>query len=342
MKAEIKTAMVTMALVHYALAMAEKRYKSTDTRRKREKEELQEEVRRLQSELQQLQPSRIQGDIISENAFLSSIMRQHQLEIASVHSICSHPMEMHPLCSHIRLKKSWVDRNKTLLAIREQKFRAAYEYVAMRSQLTPWHQPHLSDERFETADGDVCCTLFQTVQLAGVESLKQVYDAVVFSFDNAEISISERLGHITTRYDYDGGDGNISNARIISTNEIGISTELNCVMFSQFFDGDSRIYPGATSCGMVVIDSVDEDELYPYESKERIRKDVSSAVVVTASGPQIEGTDLTVTLRRATFVKLYHPNFQISETAWQEAQQNAAAWGDIMLRTTRGLLYSVP
>ncbi|KAE8982008.1 hypothetical protein PF005_g23637 [Phytophthora fragariae] len=318
--------------------MAEKRYKSTNVRRKKEKEELLAEVRGLQSELQQLQPPRSQEGVRSENALLSSFIRHHQLEIASVQSICSLPVQTHPLYSHIRLKKSWHDRNETLLAIREQKFRAAYEHIVLRSQITPLNQPHLSDERFETADGDVCCILFQTVQLPGVESLKQVHEAVFYSVNNVEISISERLGHITIRDDYDGGDGNVHNARILSTNDIGISTELNCVMYSQFFDADD-IYPPR---GMVVIDSVDEDELYPYKSNERIRKDVSSAVVVTAYNPLVEGGDLTVVLRRAAFVKLYHQGFPISETAWQEAQQEAVTWGDVLLRTLRGLLYSVP
>ncbi|KAG7377489.1 hypothetical protein PHYPSEUDO_011543 [Phytophthora pseudosyringae] len=78
-------------------------------------------------------------------------------------------------------------------------------------------QPQLSDERFETANGDTCCVIFQTIQLPGVKSPQQVYDALLFSVNNAEISISERLGHVTVRDDYEGVDGNIFNNSSSST-----------------------------------------------------------------------------------------------------------------------------
>ncbi|KAG1686055.1 hypothetical protein DVH05_007193 [Phytophthora capsici] len=195
-----------------------------------------------------------------------------------------------------------------------------------------------SDDRYETATGDVCSVLFQTVEFPGVESLKQVFDAVLFSIHNAEISISERLGHVTTRDDYDCGNSSIHNARIVSTNDIGVSIELNCVMFAKFFNDVDESFV-CEPCGIIALESVDEDELYPYKANERIRKDVSSAVVVTA---RYEKGELVATLRRAAFVKFHRPQFDLSDEAWQESQQGASKWGDVMLRSIRSVLYSVP
>ncbi|GMF61855.1 unnamed protein product [Phytophthora fragariaefolia] len=192
-----------------------------------------------------------------------------------------------------------------------------------------------SDQRVETASGDVCCSIFQTFKFPGVKSLKQVYDAVLFSMNNVEISICERLGHVTIRDDYDCADSSIYNARMVSTNNLGITTEVSGIMFSRFFDvaADFQREP----CGMLVIDSVDEDERYPYFSSERVRKDVSAAFV-----PQPGKESLVVTLRRAAFVKLHYPPFAVSEGVWQDLQQDVARWGDITTRAIRSVLYSVP
>lgn len=118
------------------------------------------------------------------------------------------------------------------------------------------------------------------MKFPGVKSLKQVFGALLLSLNNAEINISERLGHLTVRDDYDCVDGNIVNARILSTNDIGATIEVNSVMFAQFFGAEDGGFD-ETPCGIVVLDSVDEDELYPYEPSERIRKDISGAFVLT-------------------------------------------------------------
>ncbi|KAH7462130.1 uncharacterized protein KRP23_14051 [Phytophthora ramorum] len=321
--------------------MGEKRFKSAYFMRKQVKEDLKEEVRRLQDELAQLNPVPNVEHVKSENTAIRSAIRQQQIDVARVQSAISPLLENHPLYSRIHLKKSWEERSATLLGLREKKLGAAYEYVSMRSEVTRWDQPQLSDERFETATGDTCCVIFQTVHFRGVSSLKQVYDALLFSINHAEISISERLGHVTVRDDYDSVEGKVYNARIVSTNDIGATTELNCIMFSQLLDETNDICSGEP-CGMVVIDSVDEDELYPYLSSERVRKDVSAAFVLTTNQLQTEGDELVVTLRRAASVKLHCPEFEMAEAVWQELQQDAARWGDVILRSIRGVLYSMP
>ncbi|ETM35363.1 hypothetical protein L914_17711 [Phytophthora nicotianae] len=325
--------------------MADKRRKATSTKRKEEISELKAEIRNLRSELDlKSELKELQGLIkappvdvvVSENINLSSAIHQQQFDIARAHSTLPPPLELHPLCTRICLKKSWDQRSATLLSLREQKFRAAHEYITTRSQ---YSSSYSSDERFETANGDVCCSVFQTVHFPGVKSLKQVYDAVLFSMNNVEISICERLGHITTRDDYDCADSSIYNARMISTDDMGVTTEVSGIMFSRFFDSDDRSFSDAP-CGMLVIDSVDEDELYPYVPSERVRKDVSAAFVLTADHPQHD--TLVVTLRRAAFAKLHYPEFEMSEGVWQELQQDVARWGDVTTRAIRSVLYSVP
>ncbi|KAF4027784.1 hypothetical protein GN244_ATG20574 [Phytophthora infestans] len=300
--------------------MADKRRKATSTKRKEEISELKAEICKLRSELeltsdlkglQQAEHAPPLELVVAENNSMSSVILQQQLDVARMHSTLPPPLELHPLCTRICLKKSWDERSATLLSLREQKFRAAYEYITTRSELS---SSCSSDERFETANGDVCCSIFQTVHFSGVKSLQQVYDAVLFSMNNMEISICERLGHITTRDDYDCADSSIYNARMVSTNETGVSTESGCS-------------PGSS------IQAIEE-------ASAMLR--VGCSFVLTAGSQRLNDDTLVVTLRRAAFVKLHYPKFDMSEITWQELQQDVARWGDVMTRAIRSVLYSVP
>lgn len=96
----------------------------------------------------------------------------------------------------------------------------------------------------------------------------------------------------------------------------------------------------------MALDSVDEDELYPYYPKERVRLDTSGAIILTASRrPTKDGDgegELVVTLRRAAFLKLYNSQFPISEATRQELQAGIGRWGDVLMKTIRSYVYSHP
>ncbi|OWZ21202.1 hypothetical protein PHMEG_0004272 [Phytophthora megakarya] len=213
--------------------------------------------------------------------------------------------------------------------MRDEKLRNAYNFVMDPRHYIEPGKAQYSDERFETAEGDFCGVRFETVQFPGVKSLQQVFDAAVFYLTNMEISITERLGHVTVRDDYETIDGSVYNARVLSTVFDNITMETSSLLFPKL-DSDANY-------GMVVLDSVDEDELYPYNSAERIRKDVSATAVFTASTD--EKGEMVVTMRRAAFLKIHRPQFSLADDATQELATGIMAWGDVMLKTLRGILY---
>ncbi|ETM01745.1 hypothetical protein L917_01699 [Phytophthora nicotianae] len=107
----------------------------------------------------------------------------------------------------------------------------------------------MSRELFETDNGDISSLRSTVVHFPGVESLRQVFEALWFYLTNMEISISERLGHITF-----------------------------------FEEGDPKF--GGEPYVIVASNCADEDELYPYNSSERVRKvpkNISGGIVMTAS-----------------------------------------------------------
>lgn len=233
--------------------------------------------------------------------------------------------------------------------MKETRIRNALEYVQVRSQLLDPLKPHSAEERFENANGDYCCARFDLIQFAGVESVQQVYDSLLFYLLNMEITVSERTGHITVREDYDNVDKSLSNYRLQSI-QFGVNVETNIVMFAKFFEnGLELISNGRAPCGVVVGDFVDDDELNPFSPKERVRKDVSLAIVLTPhmrkktnynhGGDRGDAEEeLVVVMARAKFLKLHKAEFAISPQARQELRENMC-WGPVMVKTISELLH---
>uniref|UniRef100_K3X390 START domain-containing protein n=1 Tax=Globisporangium ultimum (strain ATCC 200006 / CBS 805.95 / DAOM BR144) TaxID=431595 RepID=K3X390_GLOUD len=252
-----------------------------------------------------------------------------------------------PLNVFIRLGTDWDERRQTLLAMKERKIRNAYEYVAARSKFLDPLKPHISDERFENAQGDYCCVRFDTIQFENVKSVKQVFDAFVSYLLSMEISITERLGNITVRDDYDFVDDNtISSYRLLSK-ESGVEVESNGVMFGKYYE--SHELSNGNPCGVVTVDSVDEDKLHPYMPHKRVRKDICAAIVLTphwrkrskAEGEEGNGTDedeLVVTMSRSGYLQLRKPAFPIEPRVLQEMRENADLWRHVMLKSIHEFL----
>ncbi|RLN86669.1 hypothetical protein BBJ28_00001753 [Nothophytophthora sp. Chile5] len=154
-------------------------------------------------------------------------------------------------------------------------------YAMARSGSLDLMKPHVMDHRYEDAQGDFCCERFELVQFVGVQSLKQVFDAVQFFLLNIEISISEILGHTTVREDYDrmDGDASICSFRLLSSDANGVASEANGVALTKYVEKSQHW--GGRPCAIMVTDSVDEDELYPYTPSERVRRDICVATILT-------------------------------------------------------------
>ncbi|RLN97915.1 hypothetical protein BBJ28_00018513 [Nothophytophthora sp. Chile5] len=351
-----------------------KKQKSTYTAR-RETQKLRAEAQRLAAELAALQIRALSPEeaaqldpvvkqTTAKNAVLTSVAKTEQLRVATAQSMLSRCVgdgqQSHPLYSRICLTKDWDERRATLMAVREEKLRNAFDFVMAPGRFVDPEKAHTSDQRFETAQGDVCSVHLEAVHFPGVQSLQQVWEALMFYYSNIEISISERLGDITVRDDYDSIEGSVYNTRVLSRNENCTAIESSIVTFPQFFNEDDIGF-GGKACGIMAIDSIDEDELYPYFPSERVRLDTSGAIVLTAnirkpkgssekpSGLLVEGLEvpdaegeLVVTLRRAAFLKLYHPQFPVSESTRQDLQAGIGRWGDVMIKTIRSIVYSSP
>lgn len=224
--------------------------------------------------------------------------------------------------------------------MKKANIRNALDYVKARSQFLDPLKPHSSNEQFENANGDSCCARFDMIQFEGVTSVKQVYDALHLYILNIEISVSERLGHITLREDYDLVDKSVSNFRLLSAPH-GVDVETNFVMFLKFFE--SHELSNGKACGVITLDYVDDDELYPYSPTDRVRKDVAQVIVLTPhmrpkkSG--VEGEEeLVVAMAVGKFLKLHHAEFEIPHHVVQ-ALRESMCWRLVLVTTVNELLH---
>ncbi|KAG6617225.1 uncharacterized protein IUM83_02682 [Phytophthora cinnamomi] len=305
--------MATAADSSQATEPRAKKRKPTYLVRTEEETALRDEVERLEARVNALKA----GDQQQRNAetqMLLDIVRNEQLGVAAAQSLMmefSRTRYPHPLYSRICLKKDWSERRAALLAIWDEKLQNAYNHVTARSLHMAGGADLESNEKFETEDGDICFVGVAVIHFPGVQSLRQVFEALYFYLNNMEISISERLGHITVREDYDIIEGSAFNSLITSSDDNGIATESNTIALMQLFEhGDPRF--GGEPCAIVASDCVDEDERYPYRSSDHVRKDISGAILLTACrqkapGASTDSDEVVVTMRRTGLIRLHRP-----------------------------------
>lgn len=119
-----------------------------------------------------------------------------------------------------------------------------------------------------------------------------------------------------------------------------------------------------TPFAIVTSDSVDQDDLHPYDVLNRVRQDVTAAVVLTQerqtkqtlkpkltkvrhvfTGTRKESQDkskndeeLVVVMQRATFIKVYRPEFEMADQALLELYERITKWPDVMMQSIRDIL----
>ncbi|KAG3238506.1 hypothetical protein PI124_g16537 [Phytophthora idaei] len=304
-----------------------KKQKCTYTARREETQKLRQEVQRLKSELQELHIRSLSPEdaalldpavqhVVAESNLMTTLAKNQQLNVASAQSMlaeCLGSQESHPLYTKICLTKDWNERQKTLMIVRTQKLRNAYDFLMAPWRFVDSNKLHTSNQRYETSEGDICSWHLEAFHFPGVESLEQVWEALLFHYNNIEIGISERLGHTTVRDDYDTIDGSVYNTRVLSRSDNCIPLESSIVTFSHLFTKEDEGF-GGHPCGILALDSVDEDEL-------------RSTIGARKATDGEEEDEVVVTLRRAAFLKLYNPQFPVSEATRQELQAGIVVAG---------------
>uniref|UniRef100_H3HDD8 Uncharacterized protein n=1 Tax=Phytophthora ramorum TaxID=164328 RepID=H3HDD8_PHYRM len=166
-----------------------------------------------------------------------------------------------------------LERRAALGALRELKLECAKQFIQQRSAGLHPTADYFIEERYETPEGDFCNVRFDRTALRRVTGgVHAVFEALKRAVFNAEIVLSEASGNITIREDDDMDEmDNFSQMKLVTETTQGILVENNLVHFSDYIQED-----GEQSYALATADFVNEDDLFPYRSHERIRRDATA------------------------------------------------------------------
>lgn len=277
----------------------------------------------------------------------------HGLDLESTADSCGSCAKnahvVNPLTSFIYLPRDQSARRRAMLGMKARKLETVGRFVHLRYQSLDLFEPYFSETRCRNNDGDFCISRYDIIQFDGVQSVRQVYDALMFTLINQEISMSEKLGDITLREEHDELWDGTGNHRLVSNDASGLQQEVNCASFVQFYE---ERHPGCTEPGYAVLlsDFVDVDDLHPYEPTKRLRRDVTVASLLTPyrrprsrSGASDDRGDdeLTVVLRHVALEKLRRPEMAVDISALRDLHQGMHRWGDVMINHIQDIMAGV-
>lgn len=345
-----------------------KKRKSTNTIRREQKAALQQEVEELQSKLRELKLQVLaqQGDSVFknqvvksplafssvENAILRESIQEQHLAMAQVRALLSghtlHGMNgLRPMETRICLPSDRDDRARVLHALHGAKVREAKRFLCARCHGLKPMTPYFQEERYETEEGDFCVARFEVTPLCGVKGgTRAVYDAMLQASYNAEIIISETSGNITIREDDDQNDDSVAQMRLVSQTPHGALLETNTVHFTEFIQGDNDLDGCKGSYAVIAADFVDEDELYPYRPLERVRRDVTAAMMITSyvkprNEEELDKSqegELVVVLSRLLCTRVCHSDMALSKQAVQHLHDTSVRYASNFLNCLREIL----
>ncbi|KAL4129367.1 hypothetical protein PRIC2_005375 [Phytophthora ramorum] len=342
-----------------------KERKPTHTLRKEQKMELLREIEQLQSKLESLKAQAIVSNALHVkkhtqapvmNTILRDAVQSRQSTLADVQGLISgYVQQQHdisPINSCIQLGLDRVQRHRELVAMRNDKLQTTHDFLLRRSRgLEPGRQ-YCEEERFETSRGDYCAVRFAVAHFRGAANVRAVFDAALFQIANVEMSMSDVLGNITIREDDDNGDDNVTQLRLVTSTGSAPQApplETNSLQFNEFHEATTAGGPNGTATteyGIIMADFVDEDELYPYRAQERMRKDVTAALLLTRL-PRDEhhnihrpsgDNELVVKVTLWSLIKLHHSNLDVSYACLEETRHEIGRWGEELVRAMQRTL----
>uniref|UniRef100_K3X392 Uncharacterized protein n=1 Tax=Globisporangium ultimum (strain ATCC 200006 / CBS 805.95 / DAOM BR144) TaxID=431595 RepID=K3X392_GLOUD len=146
-----------------------------------------------------------------------------------------------PFESTIHISTNWQERHATLLTMKDKKLQGALRFIVEWTRYLDLAAPFAESSQFVASDGFFCSLEMDVIPFEGVQSTKQVFDALQYFLINMEISILEILGEVIVREDDGSRHQGVFQNRFNSRLRNGAQAEMNVAMFTQFYGGgDNR------------------------------------------------------------------------------------------------------
>lgn len=236
--------------------------------------------------------------------------------------------------------------------MKDRKIRDAHRFLVERTRHMNPFKTSCETSQFESEDGDLCTVRIDVTPFEGVKSMRQVFDALQFYFLNLEITHTEMSGKVTIRENEDDTEKAVLQHRLVTSESAGVLLEKNAVLFLDQSGLDAEHIED--QCAVATGDFVDRDDLYPYCCRQRVRKDATSVVKLSAHRrrrstqrtPMLQrdsttcsvdspDDELVVVLTRWYLIRVRRPEFAIPNDVFQAIWNAQSSSLDVMLKTMK-------
>lgn len=211
--------------------------------------------------------------------------------------------------------------------IRAKRLPLSRAFLSRRCSALDIRKQYVEDQRFEASNGDYCVVRLSVDQFEGARSVREVFESLLFQYRNLEISMTEKLGTVMIREDDDDmHEESIGQNRLVGATAKNVLVETNTILFAECVDTDASSGGGY---GIISAEFVDEDELYPYQPNQRVRKDISTILQLTSYTQRVptkvagedDREELVVVLTRWMHTRLRQPEFRVSSSTLIELRE---------------------
>ncbi|TYZ66282.1 hypothetical protein PybrP1_006338, partial [[Pythium] brassicae (nom. inval.)] len=292
----------------------EHRVRTSDSR-KAEIALLLKEAALLQHKLAQLQhadgapanePSLEQRSL--DNVLIREQLRNQKFLVAGLKSALAGDTSEHvpsPVSSTLCLGSDSSQRWEFLRRLKPQKIHDARQFFRRRTQFMDTTRASSEAAQFETASGEICASKLDVFPLYGARSVKEVYDVLLFYFLNVEMCTAEVNGNVVVREEVETGDESVSQNRFVFSTKHDVQVETNNVIFCEYTPPrddasatrrlvgphkSSELDPSDE--GLITLDFVDDDELYPYRPESHLRDDITNIFIVKSYPSDTTGGEI--------------------------------------------------
>ncbi|TYZ67727.1 hypothetical protein PybrP1_003476 [[Pythium] brassicae (nom. inval.)] len=240
------------------------------------------------------------------------------------------------------------------------KIRDANRFLVERTRHVNPFKASSELSQFETEEGDYCMIKVDVTPFEGVRSVQQVFDAMQFYYANLELSLTDLSGGVTIRENDDNvADQAILHHRLVTAERSGAYVEKNAVIFVD--KSDFATESVETQWAITVGDFVNQDDLYPYCPRSRIRKESTSVSKLTAyrrprrAAPansasalaellreDDDDSEIVVVLTRWHLMRMVKPTFDVPKDVFHAIASEQSSALNVMLRSMRQGVFSSP
>jgi hypothetical protein len=278
------------------------------------------------------------------NNVLRNSVKQHQLRVLSAQSALSeltHTVNNQcPLEAYIHLGRDWANRTETLTSLRAQQCRDAVELVEKRTQFMNEAREYTENAQFVDEAGDFCSIRFDITPLEGLKTVKDAFEFIQFHIKHMDTKPMSSKYTCTSEH---GANKDIMHRRLIISEVEDVVTETNFVMFSEKRPASSRLAACAEAGdqGVMVLNFVDKDDLYPYRPADCVRLDLSGVMALKACHRRVktpegeEKDEPAVVLTRWMMQKLRRSALPVPGRVLQTMRDRINEPGNAILRAVK-------